>query len=96
MTNGGSHKYNMIGMFKVILICSHYNPGSLKNIFSLKYVASIPGAHMTIYTLQERVILVNLSNGSVIKIKAYSEGLYSLTLTLVPLTLITFPLPNTL
>ena len=96
VTNDRSHKYYMIGMFKVINIYAHYKPESLSTILSLKGVSFITGARVTMDTGKERVIVMHLINGNTINFKECSEGLYFLILKLVPLKLITFLLPNTL
>ena len=84
VTSGWSQQYDMIGMFKVIPICAHYNPELHANIISLKDVSLISVACVTMDTSQERAIDVHLSNDNIMNTKECSEGLYFLTLPLLP------------
>eukprot|EP00957_Ditylum_brightwellii_P169185 12877933-Ditylum_brightwellii.AAC.1 len=47
----------------------HFNENTMATVLSLSNVASLDGIHLTMSTLEKRVILVYLSDDKVIKFK---------------------------
>ena len=74
-TNGGSKTFTQMAPFKFLPMEVHFNPYSMANILSIKDVASIPGSHISMYSRNERAIIVEDKN-RVIKYQECCDGLY--------------------
>ena len=63
LKNGGSQNFKNKGIFNLFNMKIHINEHSMVNTLSLKDVASIPGARLTMDTFKERAIKVQLADG---------------------------------
>ena len=75
-TNGGTKVYNQIGDLNLLPLRVHVNETSLANILSLKDVANVSGAKVTMDTSQSRSIQVLLKNNTSITFLEAHNGLY--------------------
>ena len=75
MTNGGSQTFNKVADLNILPVEVHFNQDSLANILALSDVANLPGARITMDTLEERVILLHY-NDQIFKFKECVDGLY--------------------
>ena len=55
---------------------AHYDPTLLGKIFLMKDVQKIPGICITVYTLEEIAILIQLYDGNVLKFQECNDKLY--------------------
>ena len=65
VTNGGSKSFAHVGTLKVLPLTVHYNHKSLANILSLKDVANIPNARLTMDTMIDRAIILTVDGTSI-------------------------------
>ncbi len=76
ISTGGTTVFTMKATCKLIPIEVWYKSSSLANILSLKEIASLPGAKVTMDTSVKDSIMVHLPNGSIIPFKQYNDGLF--------------------
>ena len=77
VTGGGTHTFHHKATFNLLPISTHYDPSSLANIISMKDVASLPGAWVTMDTNIERAIVLHYG-GSQLVFQECADGLYFL------------------
>ena len=77
ITNGGSETFDKLATCNFLPIEVHFNQSSLANILSLKDVANLEGASITMDTTVERAINLNY-NGEHFKFLECLDGLYFL------------------
>ena len=73
--DGGSKTFTQMEPFNFLLLEVHFNLDSMSNILAIKYVASIPGVHISMDSSKECVIIVEYKN-HIIKFQEYYYGLY--------------------
>ena len=61
-TNGGSKDFSQIAPLKFLPLEVRFNPESMGNIIVTKYFDSITGAHISMGSSKERVIIVEDQN----------------------------------
>ena len=76
-TNGGGQSFDLKSTMKLFPIDVHFNSESMANILSLKDVAEMEGARITMDTLEERAITVHFQ-GNAYRFMEHKEGLYYL------------------
>ena len=75
ITNGGSEISKQRATAKLLPIDVHFNPHSLANILSLRNVANIPNARLTMDTAVDHAILLHV-NDEIIRFTECRDGLY--------------------
>ena len=77
VTGGGTHTFDQKEVFNLLHIAAHFDLSSLANIISMKDVASLPGARVTMDSTINRAIVLHY-NGTQFVFQECADGLYFL------------------
>ena len=75
-TNGGEQSYGHVANLALLPIQVHFKLDSMATILSLKSVANIPSARITMDTGESTDIILTLEDGRIFRFKQYRNGLY--------------------
>ena len=76
VSNGGVTTYDEIADLNILPIRVHFDENSIANVLSLKDVAAIPGATLTMNTKVDKAISLHLKSGATLSFMPCKEGLY--------------------
>ena len=73
--NGGDNIFHQQGDLNIVPMSDHYEPSFLANILSMKDVQNIPGIRITMDTLEESAMLIQLFDGNVLEFQECNYGI---------------------
>jgi len=76
MTNGGEITFTHTAVLNSLPLSVHFDERSLATILSMKDIARIPGARITMDSAKERAVFVKLADRTVLKFEECSSRLY--------------------